>query len=124
MTKVSIGRISAILVFLILLVGAGFCFQRLIEDISEGRYFTHPQELHYELTFLVAYSLIILLTLRYGYYLAIGRVNWAILKDDFLYLLNKKYFSRFQWIINVILFWLTLTGFIYSLAISTMKGNL
>ncbi len=70
------------------------------------------------------YLLIILFLLRYGYYLAIDKVNWAIVKDDFLFLLNKRYFTKTQWMLNVLLFWLALAGFIYSLAISTMKGAL
>ena len=123
MAKISIGRLSAILFFLALVVGAVFCLQKLEEDISAGKYFNHPEELRYEIIFLASYVLIILFVLRYGYYLAINRVNWAILKDDFAYLLNKKYFSRIQWALNILLFWLALIGFIYSLTISAMNGN-
>lgn len=124
MPKVSINRITAILFFLLLLVGAVFCLQRLAGDIAEGRYFTGMEEVRYEIIFLTSYILIILLLLRYGYYLAINRVNWKNIKDDFLYLLNKKYFSKTQWMLNVLLFWLALAGFVCSLAISAMKGNL
>ena len=123
MTKLSGGRIMAIAFFLILVIGAGFCFQRLAEDISSGKYFTHTGEFHHQLAFLIAYVLIILLALRYGYYLAIGRVNWSTIKNDFLYLLNRRHFSKWQWAINIILFWLVLAGFIYSLAISIMQGK-
>lgn len=124
MTKLSAGRITAISFFLILIIGAYFCFQRLAEDIASGKYFTHAQELQHQIVFLVAYTLIILLALRYGYYLAIGKVSWATIKNDFLYLLNRRHFSKWQWIINIILFWLALVGFVYSLAISTMQGSL
>ena len=124
MTKISIGRVSAILSFLVLLAGAGFCLQRLAEDISTGKYFSQPQELRYEIAFLASYLFIIIIVVRYGYYLAINRVNWGTIKDDFLYLLNKKYFTKTQWVLNVLLFWLALIGFVCSLAISAMKGNL
>ena len=124
MAKISIGRITAIFFFLLLVAGAVFCLQRLGEDISAGKYFRYPDELRYEIVFLTSYVLIILLVLRYGYYLAVNRVDWNIIKNDFLYLLNKKYFSKAQWILNVLLFWLALIGFIYSLAISAMKGSL
>ncbi len=124
MVKISIGRLSAILFFLALFVGAVFCLQKLEEDISAGKYFSHPEELRYEIISLTSYVLIILFVLRYGYYLAVNRVNWGIVKDDFAYLLNKRYFSKIQWALNVLLFWLALIGFIYSLAISAMKGNL
>ena len=124
MTKIFIRRLSAVMFFLLLVVGAVFCLQRLQQDISIGKYFRQPEELHYEIVFLTAYIFIITFVLRYGYYLAINRVNWEIIKDDFLYLLNKKFFTKTQWVLNVLLFWLALIGFIYSLIISTMKGNL
>ncbi len=124
MAKISIGRITAIFFFLLLVTGAAFCLQRLGEDISMGKYFRYPEELRYEIAFLTSYILIILLVLRYGYYLAVNRVDWNIIKNDFLYLLNKKYFSKVQWMLNVLLFWLALIGFIYSLAISAMRGSL
>ncbi len=124
MPKLSFGRITAILFFLLLIVGAVFCLQRLSVEISAGRYFSHPEEFRYKLIFLISYILIILFALRYGYYLATNRVNWRIVKMDFFYLLNKKYFSKLQWILNVLLFWLALIGYIYSLAISAMQGNL
>ncbi|MBL7091965.1 MAG: hypothetical protein ISS24_01000 [Candidatus Omnitrophica bacterium] len=124
MARISIGRASAILSFLALLAGAGFCLQRLAEDISIGKYFSRPEELHYEIAFLASYLFIIIIVLRYGYYLAVNRVSWETIKGDFLYLLNRKHFTKTQWILNVLLFWLALAGFIYSLVISTMKGNL
>ena len=124
MPKISKERLTAIIFFLLLIVGAVFSLVRLREDIVLGKYFQHPEELSYEIGFLSSYVLIILLVLRYGYYLGVNRVSWKILKGDFLYLLNKKYFSKFQWVLNVLLFWMALIGFIYSLAISTMKGNL
>ncbi len=124
MAKISAGRISAILFFLSLLTGAMFCFQRLAQDITAGRYFANLEEFRYEVIFLSSYVFIILFTLRYGYYLAVNRVNWSKVKEDFLYLLNRRLFSRTQWIINVLLFWLSLLGFILSLTISAMKGNL
>lgn len=124
MARISIGRVSAILSFLALLVGAGFCLQRLAEDISIGKYFSRPEELRYEIAFLASYLFIIIIVLRYGYYLAVNRVDWETVKGDFLYLLNRKHFTKTQWILNVLLFWLALVGFIYSLVISTMKGNL
>lgn len=120
----SLGRISAILFFLLLVVGAIFSLLRLWQDISTGKYFSRPEELRYEIIFLTSYILIILFVLRYGYYLAVNRVDWEIVKYDLLYLLNKKYFTRYQWILNLLLFWLSLIGFIFSLAISAMKGNL
>lgn len=121
--KIRAGRITAILSFLVLIVGAVMCFLSLAEDITNGRYLGHSERLFYERVFLVSYIFIILFILRYGYYLAVNRVNWKNIKDDFLYLLNKKLFSKTQWIINVILFWLTLLGFIFSLGISAMRGN-
>lgn len=124
MAKISIRRSSAILFFLLLVVGAVFCLQRLSEDISAGKYFTQHQEFYQEVVLLGSYILIILFLLRYGFYLAINRVDWTTIREDFLYLLNKKYFSKIQWLFNVLLFWLSLVGFIYSLAISAMKGNL
>ena len=124
MAKIPFGRITAALFFLLLVAGAIFCLQKAREDIFMGKYFSRPEELRYEIAFLVSYGLIILLLLRYGYYLAVNRVNWEILKGDFLYLLNKKYFTTLQWMLNVLLFWLALFGFIYSLAISAMKGSL
>ena len=123
MAKISIGRINAILFFLLLTVGAMFCLLRLSEDITSEKYFTRPDEIHYEATYISTYILIILFALRYGYYLAINRVNWAIIKDDFLFLLNRKYFSKVQWVLNVLLFWITFVSFIISLSISTLKGN-
>jgi len=124
MAKLSIGRFMAVLIFLLLLVGAAFCLQRIADDISIGKYFSYPQEFRYEITFLVSYILIILFLLRYGYYLAVNRVSWKIVKDDFLFLLNRRHFSKGQWLLNVSLFWLALIGFIYSLAVSAMKGTL
>ena len=124
MAKISIGRFTAVLIFLLFLVGAAFCLQRIAEDIFIGKYFSRPQEFRHEIIFLTSYILIILFLLRYGYYLAIDRVNWRVVKDDFLYLLNRKHFSKFPWLLNVLLFWLALVGFIYSLAISAMKGSL
>ncbi len=124
MAKISFRRLSAILFFLLLLVGAIFCLQRLNQDISTGKYFSRPEEFRYEVVFLVSYILIILFVLRYGYYLAVNRVNWETVKADPLYLLNKKYFTRGQWILNLLSFWAAIIGFIYSLAISAMKGNL
>lgn len=124
MTKISIGRITAILFFLLLIVGAAFSLQRLALDISVGEYFSRPGELRYEITFLLSYIFIILFVLRYGYYLAINRVTWKNIKEDFFYLLNKKFFTRPQWILNMLLFWVALIGFISSLAISAMKGSL
>lgn len=124
MSKISIGRVSAILFFMLLLLGAALCLQRLGQDISVGKYFSRPEELRYETVFLASYLFIILFVLRYGYYLAINRVSWGIIKDDFAYLLNRRYFSKTQWMLNVLLFWLALIGFIYSLAISAMKGSL
>ncbi|MFC1632132.1 hypothetical protein ACFL1I_07590 [Candidatus Omnitrophota bacterium] len=124
MAKNSFGRTVAVLLFFLLLIGAAFSMQRLTEDINSGKYFTNLGEFRYEAGFLASYLLIIILLLRYGYYLAINRVHWGIVKNDFLFLLNKKYFSRTQWVINILLFWLSLGGFIYSLAISAMKGNL
>lgn len=123
MRKIFIERISAILLFLLLIVGAVFCLLRLSEDISSGRYFSRAGEIHYDIIYITTYVLIILFALRYGYYLALDRVNWKIIKDDFLFLLNKKYFSKVQWIINVLLFWLSFVSFIISLSISTLKGN-
>ncbi|UCB57220.1 MAG: hypothetical protein JSV30_01115 [Candidatus Omnitrophota bacterium] len=120
----SVGRIMAILFFLSLIVGGVFCLQRLAEDITAGKYFSNPEDLRYEIIFLTSYIFIILFVLRYGYYLAIGRVNWKTAKDDFIYLLNKKHFSKTQWLLNMLLFWLSLIGFVYSMAISVMKGNL
>lgn len=124
MSKISIGRVTGILFFLSLIVGAVFCLQRLNQDISTGKYFSRPEELRYEIIFLTSYIFIILFLLRYGYYLAINRVSWHNLREDFLYLLNKKHFSKIQWMINMLLFWIALIGFIYSLTISTMKGSL
>ena len=124
MVKISSGRVTAVLFFALLIVGAGFCLQRLSEDISQGKYFSNQDELRYELTFLASYLLIIGLLLRYGYYLAVNRVNWAIVRDDFFYLLNKRYFGKFQWGLNILLFWLSLIGFVLSLAISAMRGFL
>jgi hypothetical protein len=124
MPKISFGRLAAIVFFLSLVAAAAFSLQRVGEDISAGKYFAQPRDFHYEVAFLASYFFIILLVLRYGYYLAINRVQWKTLKDDFLYLLNRKYFTKTQWVINVSLFWLALIGFIYSLAISTMKGAL
>ena len=124
MTKIIFGRITAILFFLLLLIGAAFCLARMGEDISSGKYFQNPAEFRYEVIFLSSYILIIIFVLRYGYYLAKGKVNWKAVKDDFLYLLSEKHFTKFQWILNILLFWLALIGFIYSLAISAMKGNL
>jgi len=124
MPKISVGRATAILFFLIVLIGAGLSLQRMAEDIFAEKYFNQPQELYQEIIFLSSYILIILLALRYGYYLAIDRVNWQTIKDDFLYLLNKRHFSKTQWVLNVLLFWLTLAGFVLCLAFSTMKGNL
>jgi len=124
MPKNSFGRFIAIVFFLSLAAAAAFSCQKVGEDISTGKYFAHPQDLHYEIIFLAAYLFIILFVLRYGYYLAINRVQWRTLKDDFLYLLNRRYFTKSQWILNLLLFWLALIGFIYSLAISTMKGAL
>lgn len=124
MTKISFGRISAILFFLLLVLGAALCVQRLSQDIAAGKYFSHPDGFRYEIIFLSAYLVIIVFLLRYGYYLAINKVDWEIVKNDFLYLLNRKYFGKFQWILNLLLFWLALGGFIYSLVISAMKGNL
>ncbi len=121
MLKISIGRLSAILLFLALVIGAVFCLQKLGEDISTEKYFSHPQEFRHKIVFFGSYILIILFVLRYGYYLAINRVNWGIVKDDFIYLLNKRYFSKTQWVLNVLLFWLALIGFIYSLTISAMQ---
>jgi hypothetical protein len=120
----NIGRIAAVSFFLLLLLGAIFCILKLGEDIYAGKYFNRPEEFRYEAAFLTSYILIILLVLRYGYYLAANKVSWKIIGDDFFYLLNKKYFGRVQWVINVILFWMAVAGFIYSLAISTMKGYL
>ncbi|NQS99538.1 MAG: hypothetical protein HQ595_00510 [Candidatus Omnitrophica bacterium] len=124
MSKTSAGRISAMLFFLLLIVGAGFCIQRLTEDVALGKYFTHLSDFRYEMVFLISYILIIIFLLRYGFYLAVNTVNWEIVKNDFLYLLNKKHFSKTQWILNLLLFWSALAGFIYSLAISTMQGSL
>lgn len=124
MTKVAVGRIIAGLLFLLLLVGALFCLQRIGEDISAGRYFAQSGEFRYKIVFLISYLLIIFFVLRYGYYLAMNRVSWDIIKDDFLYLLNRKYFTQGQWLLNVLLFWLAFIGFVSSLAISIMKGNL
>lgn len=124
MTKTSFGRISAILFFLLLVLGATLCIQRLTQDIAAGKYFSCLEEFRYEIIFLAAYLLIIIFLLRYGYYLAINRVDWEIVKNDLLYLLNKKYFTKFQWVLNLLLFWLALGGFIYSLVISAMKGSL
>lgn len=124
MTKTSPGRKCAILFFLLLILGAAFCVQRLTQDIAAGKYFSRLDEFRYEILFLTSYLLIIIFVLRYGYYLAVDRVSWEIVKNDFLYLLNKKHFSKFQWILNLLLFWLALGGFIYSLAVSAMKGNL
>lgn len=124
MPKISAGRAAAILFFLIVVIGAGLSLQRMAEDIFAEKYFNQPQELYQEIIFLSSYILIILLALRYGYYLAIDRVNWQTIRDDFLYLLNRRYFSKTQWVLNVLLFWLTLAGFVLSLALSTMKGNL
>lgn len=123
MKKISWRRASAILFFCVLIAGAVFCVQRLSQDIVTGRYFSNPQETKYEIIFILSYILIISFMLRYGYYLAVNKVDWAVIKDDFLYLLNKKYFTRGQWVINVLLFWLALAGFIYSLSISVMKGS-
>ena len=124
MAKRALSRLSTILFFLLLLVGAIFCGQRLNQDISTGKYFSHPEEFRYEVVFLVSYILIILFVLRYGYYLAVNRVNWETVKADPLYLLNKKYFTRAQWISNLLWFWAAIIGFIYSLAISAMQGKL
>lgn len=124
MAKISFGRVTAILFFLSLIVGAVFCLQRLEQDIFIGEYFSQPEELRHEIVFLTAYIFIIIFVLRYGYYLAINRVNWKIVKEDFLYLFNKKFFTKTQWRLNVLLFWLALTSFICSLIISVMKGNL
>lgn len=123
MAKISMNRITATLFFLALLSGAVFCVERIAEDIATGRYFANVQEIRYDIGFLASYTLIILFVLRYGYFLAVNRVNWSNVKDDFIYLLNRKYFNRTQWVINILLFWLALIGFIYSLAISAMKGN-
>ena len=124
MAKISIGRVTAILFFSSLIAGAIFCLQRLAQDISIGKYFSQPEEFRYEIAFIASYLFIIIFVLRYGYYLATNKVTWETIKGDFVYLLNRKYFSKTQWMINVLLFWLALTGFIYSLAISAMKGNL
>lgn len=124
MVKIPVGRISAILFFLLLTIGASFSLHNLVEDIVVGKYFTQPEELHFEIAFIISYIFIIILLLRYGYYLAKNQVNWLVIKDDFLYVLNRKYFSQRQWLINVLLFWISLIGFIYALAISTMKGHL
>jgi hypothetical protein len=124
MVKISGGRISAIVFFFSLLSAGIFCLQRVIQDIEAGKYFNNPDEFFHEIVFLCSYILIIFFVIRYGYYLAINRVNWKNIKDDFIYLLNKKYFSKVQWILNILLFWLSLIGFIFSLVISTMKGGL
>ncbi|MCQ9208496.1 MAG: hypothetical protein NG712_03870 [Omnitrophica bacterium] len=124
MAKISTGRFLAILTFLLLLVGAAVSFQRIAEDISIGKYFNQPQEFRYEIIVLTSYILIILFLLRYGYYLAVNRVNWKIIKDDPLFLLNRRHFAKPQWLFNLLLFWLGLIGFIYSLAVSAMKGTL
>ena len=124
MAKISIGRVTAILFFSSLIVGAIFCLQRLVQDISIRKYFSQPEELRHEIAFIASYLFIIIFVLRYGYYLATNKVTWETIKGDFVYLLNRKYFSKTQWMINLLLFWLALIGFIYSLAISAMKGNL
>ncbi|MBN2097513.1 MAG: hypothetical protein JW714_03425 [Candidatus Omnitrophica bacterium] len=124
MGKLSLQRLSAILFFGMLLAGALFCALRLKEDIALGKYFSNPEELRYDIIFLTSYAFIVLFILRYGYYLAINKVQWRTLKDDYLYLLSKKYFTKTQWLINILLFWLALSGFFYSLTISTMQGNL
>ena len=124
MAKISIGRVTAILFFLLLVVGAVFSLQKVIQEISLGNYFKYAERLRIDISSLVIYSLITIFILRYGYYLAINRVTWETIKGDFLYLLNKRYFSKTQWILNVLLFWLSLAGFIYYLAISAMKGSL
>jgi hypothetical protein len=124
MAKISAGRLTALVFFSSLIAGAVFCLHRLQQDIIAGKYFSHPEELRYEIIFLSSYALIILFLLRYGYYLAINKINWQTIKDDFLYLLNKRYFSRGQWIFNVVLFWMAVITFVCSLAISVMKGNL
>lgn len=124
MAKISIGRITAILFFLMLVVGAVFSLQKATQDIYSGNYFRYPEKLHFDISSLVSYILITIFILRYGYYLAINRVTWGTIKDDFLYLLNRRYFTKVQWILNVLLFWLSLTGFVYYLAISAMKGSL
>lgn len=124
MKRLSFNRLSAILFFLLLVVGAVYCLQILSENIASGKYFLQPEQLRQEIALLVSYLLIIFLVLRYGYYLAVDRVNWQTLKDDFLFLLNRKYFTKQQWLINVFLFWLALIGFIYSLAVSATKGAL
>lgn len=124
MSRISIGRLNAIIFLLLLIVGAVYCLQLVRDDIITGKYFSLPVELRYEIIFLASYLFIIIFILRYGYYLAINRVTWEDVRADFLYLLNKKYFSKTQWAINMLLFWLSLVGFIYSLTISAMKGNL
>lgn len=123
MAHIKFSRFIAVLLFLALLGGAVFCMFRLADDIYAQNYFVCESELRYELIFLTSYVLIILFVLRYGYYLAVNRVSWKDVKDDYIFLLNKKYFSRTQWILNVLLFWFSLIGFIYSLALSAMKGN-
>jgi hypothetical protein len=124
MVKLFGRRISAVVFFFSLLVAGVLCLQRVIQDIEAGKYFNNPDEFFHEIVFLSSYALIIFFIIRYGYYLAIDRVNWKNIKDDFIYLLNRKYFSKTQWIINLLLFWLSLFGFIFSLVISTMKGRL
>lgn len=123
MEKKSWQRAAAILFFCGLVAGAVFCVLRLSQDIAAGRYFRNPQEIKYEIVFISSYVLIIAFMLRYGYYLAVNRIDWTVIKEDFLYLLSKKYFTRAQWVINVLLFWLALAGFIHSLSISVMKGS-
>ena len=124
MANLSFSRINAILFFISLLVGAIFTLEHIFDDILVGRYFANPQELRYEIIFLCSYLLIILFILRYGYFLAVNRIDWSGLKNDFLFLLNRRYFSPTQWLINILLFWMAVAGFVYSLAISTMKGGL
>jgi len=122
--KAIIGKVTAKIFFISLLAGALVCFHRVGQDVVDGKYFTDPERFRYELVSLTSFVLIILLMLRFGFYIFINKVDWAIVKDDFLYLLNRKYFNGFQWAINQILFWLALTGFIYALAVSTMEGTL
>lgn len=123
MSRSKFSRFSAVLFFLALLGGALFCMFRLADDIHAQNYFVRESELKHEIIFLTSYILIILFVLRYGYYLAVNRVGWKEVKDDYIFLLNKKYFSRTQWILNILLFWFSLIGFIYSLALSAMKGD-
>jgi hypothetical protein len=120
----SIGRISALIFFLLLIVGAVYCLELIRHDIIIEKYFSNPEELRYEIISLASYLFITIFILRYGYFLAINRVTWENIRADLLYLLNDKYFNKTQWVINMLLFWLSLIGFIYSLTISAMKGSL